>query len=193
MRSLVVEEVSSYTLSCDESGWSTHNAVVKCSTFGGKDRAIEVADAGSYTHAYQELALSPPAGQVYKVSGEFYPLAAGDCDGSVAVKWCSPSLVILPGKYDAEFYVTGGSYVGLAPSPTLKDAWEPFVAHFTSTSAVATLYIIQESTVCMRFLLQYLPSASNQRMGPICFVTDAQLYRAVPSGGGSEQLHIIVR
>ena len=156
--------ISGNEFSCESSAWQTHNAAVKCSTFGGKDRAIEVADAGSYTHAYQELALSP--GQVYKVSGEFYPLAAGDCDGSVAVKWCSPSLVILPGKYDAEFYVTGGSYVGLAPSPTLKDAWEPFVAHFTSTSAVATLYIIQESTVCMRFVLQYLPSAPNKRIAP---------------------------
>ena len=130
---------------CDSSKWQTHNAAVKCSAFGGKDRAIEVAEAGSYTHAYQEMALAP--GQVYKVSGEFYPLAAGDCDGSVAVKWCSPSLVILPGKYDAEFYVTGGSYVGLAPSPTLKDAWELFEATFTSTVNTITLYIIQESTV----------------------------------------------
>ena len=38
--------------SCESFAWQTHNAVVKCSTFGGKDRAIEVADAGSYTHAY---------------------------------------------------------------------------------------------------------------------------------------------
>jgi hypothetical protein len=84
VRSLAVEEVRSYTFSCDESGWSTHNAAVKCSAFGGKDRAIEVAEAGSYTHAYQEIAVV--AGGVYKVSGEFYPLAAGDCDGSLAVK-----------------------------------------------------------------------------------------------------------
>jgi hypothetical protein len=53
----------------------------------------------------------------------------------------------LPGKYDAEFYVTGGSYVGLAPSPTLKDAWELFEATFASTVNTITLYVIQESTV----------------------------------------------
>jgi hypothetical protein len=139
----VAQALSGYDFSCDSPAWHTHNAAVKCSTFG-KERVIEVADAGNYTHAYQEMAVAP--GRVYKVSGEFYPLAAGECDGSVAVKWCSPSVVILPGEYDAEFYLTSGSYVGIAPSPTVEGAWEAFVAHFTSTSSVATLYIIQEST-----------------------------------------------
>ena len=129
--------------SCN-SAWETRNAVVKCGTFGGKDAAIEVADAGGWTHAYQEIAVVPDG--IYQLTGEFYPIAAGECDGSVAVTWCSPSVVVCPGPYNGDYYTTGGCYVGIAPSPTSKDAWEPFEATFTTAVDVVTVYINQEST-----------------------------------------------
>jgi len=119
-----------------------HNAIVKCSTFGNKSSVIEVADAGGWTHAYQEISVEPDA--TYQISGEFYALAIGECDGSAAVKWCSPSVVVCPGSYNGDYYNTGGCLVGVAPVG--KDAWEAFNATFTPTSTVATVYINQEST-----------------------------------------------
>ena len=120
-----------------------HNAVIKCSTFGGKANAIEVADAGGWTHAYQEVLVVPDA--MYRISGEFFPLVVGECDGSAAVKWCSPSVVVCPGPYNGDYFNTGGCLVGLAPVG--KDAWEPFKATFTATGvSTVTVYINQEST-----------------------------------------------
>ena len=81
---------------CNSAKWKAHNAIIKCSTLG-KD-AIEVADAGGWTHAYKEISVEPDA--TYTISGEFYPLAIGECDGSAAVKWCSPSVVVCPGPYN---------------------------------------------------------------------------------------------
>ena len=89
----------SYDFPCN-SAWGRHNGLVKCSSFGGKDNVLELADAGGWTHAYQEIAVVPDA--VYRVSGEFYAQKQGECDGSAAVKWCSPSVVICPGKYTGE-------------------------------------------------------------------------------------------
>jgi hypothetical protein len=129
-------------LTCDSS-WKTHNAVVKCSALGGKSNVIEVADAGGWTHAYQEISVDPDA--TYNLSGEFYPLAFGECDGSAAVKWCSPSVVVCPGPYNGNYYNTGGCLVGLAPNG--KDAWEPFKSTFTATGVrTVTVYINQQST-----------------------------------------------
>ena len=122
--------------------FQVHNAVVKCSTFGGKSNAIEVADAGGWSHAYQEISVEPDA--TYKISGEFFPLTIGECDGSAAVKWCSPSVVVCPGPYNGDYYNTGGCLVGLAPVGNYS--WEPFTATFTATSSTSTVYINQEST-----------------------------------------------
>jgi hypothetical protein len=123
--------------------WQAHNAVVTCSTFGGKSNAIEVADAGAWTHAHREISVEPDAR--YTLRGEFFPLAHGECDGSAVVKWCSPSVVVCPGPYNGDYYNTGGCLVGLAPVG--KDAWEPFKATFTATGvSTVTVYINQEST-----------------------------------------------
>ena len=118
------------------------NAIARCGTIGGKDRALEVADAGGWSHAYQEVQVAP--GSVYTVTGLFFPEKAGVCDGGAVVKWCSPSVVICPGGYDALFYKTGGCYVGEAPSG--NGSWVPFSASFTPTVATMTIYIPQEST-----------------------------------------------
>jgi hypothetical protein len=119
-----------------------HNAVVKCSTYGGKPDAIEVSGAGGWTHAYQELLVVPDA--TYTLSGEFYALEIGECNGSAAVKWCSPSVVVCPGPYNGDYYTTGGCFVGLAPAG--KDAWEPFETTFSVTSVSSvTVYINHKS------------------------------------------------
>ena len=81
---------------------------------------------------------------VYRVSGEFYAQKQGECDGSAAVKWCSPSVVICPGKYTGDYYNTGGCNVGLAPSGA--NAWETFKATFTARVSRYTVYINQQST-----------------------------------------------
>ena len=49
-----------YDITCDSPDWGLSNARLKCSTFGGKDNAIEVADAGGWSHAYQEIAVCLP-------------------------------------------------------------------------------------------------------------------------------------
>ena len=117
-----------------------HNAVVKCGPFGGKSNAIEVADAGGWTHAYQEVTVVPDA--TYTLSGEFYALAIGECDGSAAVKWCSPSVVVCPGPYNGDYYNTGGCYGGVASVGNYS--WEPFSFYFSPTGGQATVYINQE-------------------------------------------------
>jgi hypothetical protein len=53
---------------------------------------------------------------------------------------------VCPGPYNGDYYTTGGCYVGIAPSPTSKDAWEPFEATFTTAVDIVTVYINQEST-----------------------------------------------
>jgi hypothetical protein len=85
------------SIPCDSAEWKTNSGTLKCSTFGGKPNSIELADGGAWTHAYQELAVVPRA--TYRVSGEFYTLAVGECDGAAQVRWCSPSVVVCPGNY----------------------------------------------------------------------------------------------
>jgi hypothetical protein len=133
-----------YDFPCGSAEWGVHNAIVKCSTFGDKSDVIEVADAGGWTHAYQEVTVMPDA--TYKLSGEFYALAIGECDGSAAVKWCSPSVVVCPGPYNGDYYNTGGCLVGLAPVGNYS--WEPFKTTFTAAAGVSmvTVYINQQST-----------------------------------------------
>ncbi len=93
----LVTAADSQSLSCDSAVWKTSSGMLKCSTFGGKPNAIELADGGAWTHAYQELAVVPNA--TYRVSGEFYALAVGECDGAARVRWCSPSVAVCPGNY----------------------------------------------------------------------------------------------
>jgi hypothetical protein len=90
-----------YTFSC-ASKWRGESGVVKCSSFGGKSNVIELAHAGSKTHAYQEFAVTPDA--LYVLRGQFYSLVQGECDKTAAVKWCSPSVVVCPGLYDPNYY-----------------------------------------------------------------------------------------
>jgi hypothetical protein len=94
---LLVTAADSQSLSCDSAEWKTSSGTLKCSTFGGRPNAIELADGGTWTHAYQELAVVPSA--TYRVSGEFYALAVGECDGAARVRWCSPSVAVCPGNY----------------------------------------------------------------------------------------------
>jgi hypothetical protein len=94
---LLVTAADSQSLSCDSAEWKTSSGTLKCGTFGGKPNAIELADGGAWTHAYQELAVVPSA--TYRVSGEFYTLAVGECDGAARVRWCSPSVAVCPGNY----------------------------------------------------------------------------------------------
>jgi hypothetical protein len=94
---LLVTAADSQSLSCDSAEWKTSSGTLKCGTFGGKPNAIELADGGAWTHAYQELPVVPSA--TYRVSGEFYTLAVGECDGAARVRWCSPSVAVCPGNY----------------------------------------------------------------------------------------------
>jgi hypothetical protein len=94
---LLVTAADSQSLSCNSAEWKTSRGMLKCSSFGGKPNTIELADGGAWTHAYQELAVVPSA--TYRVSGEFYTLAVGECDGAAQVRWCSPSVVVCPGNY----------------------------------------------------------------------------------------------
>ena len=125
----LVTTADSQSFACTATEWKTHNGLVKCSSFGGKDNVLELADAGGWTHAYQEIAVVPDA--VYRVSGEFYAQKQGECDGSAAVKWCSPSVVICPGKYTGE--IQNSAYLPpikpfaiLKKSPPLSLAPYPF-------------------------------------------------------------------
>ncbi len=93
----LVAAADSQSLSCDSAEWKTSSGTLKCGTFGGKPNSIELDDGGAWTHAYQELAVVPSA--MYRVSGEFYTLAAGECDGAAQVRWCTPSVAVCPGNY----------------------------------------------------------------------------------------------
>ena len=132
---------SNYAFQCD-SGWLAWNGIARCGSIGGIQNVLEVADAGGWSHAYQELELE--SGAVYRLTTELYAEVEGECDGSVPVTWCSPSVVVCPGKYDAEFYRAGGCYLGL--HTTGKGAWEAVAATFTATTSRATIYVPQEST-----------------------------------------------
>ena len=127
--------------SCSSS-WSLHNAEVLCGAVGGRSGAVHVKDAGGWTHAFYEVLIQ--TGSVYQMSAELYAEALSECDSGAAVTWCSPSIVVCPGKYQPTFYETGGCYVGLAP--TGKDKWERFVAEFVAEADSVTVYINQEST-----------------------------------------------
>ena len=130
-------------LSCKSQAWRTHNARVRCGAIGGKVGVIEVADAGSWSHAYQEVAVVPDV--KYTVSVEFYAQFKRWCDSSAVVLWCSPSLVICPGPYHNRFHSAigpnGTCYVGLAPYR--NDTWEVLSAIFEPSVAVVTVYIAQ--------------------------------------------------
>ena len=86
--------------------------------------------------------MSP--GSTYGLSVDMYAEAENECDSAAPVTWCSPSIVVCPGKYQPTFYETGGCYVGLNPKG--KEKWERFVAEFTADMSAATVYINQEST-----------------------------------------------
>ena len=134
-----VVKASEYSLPCMSAGWKTSSAKLKCGGAIGGKAAIEVADGGGWTHAYYEL----PAvvGTVYEVRGELFAEAEEECDGSAKVMWCSPSVVVCGGAYDAEFYNTGGCMVGVRG--TTKGSWAPFSAYFLASSGVVTVYIPQ--------------------------------------------------
>jgi hypothetical protein len=46
----------------------------------------------------------------------------------------------------ADYYTTGGCYVGVAPLGQSANAWEPFDATFAPSESVVTVYINQEGT-----------------------------------------------
>ncbi len=46
----------------------------------------------------------------------------------------------------ADYYTTGGCYVGVAPLGQSANAWEPFDATFAPSDSVVTVYINQEGT-----------------------------------------------
>ena len=66
-----------------------HNAVVKCSAFGGKQDVIEVADSGGWSHAYQEHSVEPNA--TYTISGE-RAIPLSDFAHAPIAKWPRPLL-----------------------------------------------------------------------------------------------------
>ena len=74
-------------LACDSPDWVVNNAIVKCSTIGGRSKAVEVRDAGGWSHAYYELTVPPSQRGLYRITGEFYAEADAECDGSAAVRW----------------------------------------------------------------------------------------------------------
>ena len=140
---LTIEQLPSYEFPCDYP-WGVQTGVLKCSSIGGKQNVLELQDAGGWTHAYTTIDVA--VGASYVVSGEFYAEVEGECDGSAAVKWCSPSVVVCPGSYDEKFYEIGGCILGLTATGT--GSWEVFSTTFhpiTLTGKV-TVYIAQEST-----------------------------------------------
>ena len=138
-----------YTFPCDSADWKAHNGEVKCGSIGGKAGALELADAGGWTHAYQEVPVE--ADTAYTVSVRLYALAQGVCDGTAKVVWCSPSVVVCPGAYSAQFYNEGGCYVGLAPQG--NGSWEVLSASFTPTVTTVTVYVAQVRWSCRTLLL----------------------------------------
>ncbi len=46
----------------------------------------------------------------------------------------------------ADYYTTGGCYVGVAPLGQSANEWEPFDATFAPSDSVVTVYINQEGT-----------------------------------------------
>ena len=86
--------------------------------------------------------MSP--GSTYGLSVDMYAEAENECDSAAPVTWCSPSIVVCPGKYQPTFYETGGCYVGLNPKG--KEKWEQMSGAFMVTEGSSTVYINQEST-----------------------------------------------
>jgi hypothetical protein len=142
-----LEPVPVPPLSCKSQAWRAHNARVRCGEIGGKVDVIEVADNGTWTHAYQEVAVVPDV--KYEVSVEFYAEQFRFCDDysnrNSIVRWCSPSLVICPGPYHNRVWKEDGPngtcYVGLAPYR--NGAWEALSAIFEPSVEVVTIYIAQ--------------------------------------------------
>ena len=56
----------------------------------------------------------------------------------------APSIVVCAGEYEKLYYETGGCYSGLATDG--QGTWERKSSFFRATSAMATVYINQEST-----------------------------------------------
>ena len=135
---------SDSTFRCDSAEWRTHNGQVKCGSIGG-NAALELADADGWSHAYQEVPVVADA--TYNVSAELYALAEGVCDCTAKVVWCSPSVVVCPGTYNARFYNEGGCYVGLASKG--NGTWEMLSASFTPTVTTVTVYIAQVLTTTL--------------------------------------------
>jgi hypothetical protein len=77
----------------------------------------------------------------YTLSVELYAVAQDACDGTAKVAWCSPSVVVCPGAYTAQFYTEGGCYVGLTPQG--NGTWEMLSAGFVTTVPTVTVYIAQ--------------------------------------------------
>ena len=87
---------------CNATDWKAYNGTVHCSSrYGGKQNATELVDGGIWTHAYRELTVVPNV--THQIYGEFYPLAVDvACDNSAKVTWCTPSVVVCPGRYKGE-------------------------------------------------------------------------------------------
>ena len=82
---------------CNATDWKAYNGAVHCSSrYGGKQNAIELVDGGFWTHAYRELTVVPNV--THQIYGEFYPLAVDVCDETAKVTWCTPSVVVCPGR-----------------------------------------------------------------------------------------------
>jgi hypothetical protein len=131
---LRVAETSEYSLSCS-SQWQAKNGLARCGAIGGVSNALEVADAGGWTHAYQEIGLV--AGSVYAVTGRFYALHAGVCDDSAKVRWCSPSVVVCPGTTDPSARLSVRRAVPIRShraAPAIANAAAP---HCSSVSSAA--------------------------------------------------------
>ena len=99
-------ETCGLCLPCDASLWRTFNAVVECKSVGGKPNVLNVIDAGPWSYAARTLHTE--VDQTYAISGLFYVPdnwpAFPWCDTSNpymdhdTMKWCSPGILICPGK-----------------------------------------------------------------------------------------------
>ena len=95
------------SLTCN-SEWTLHNSEVLCYSIGGKSGVLRLKDAGGWTHAYQEVAVTP--GFLYGVTGSLFAEVADECDSNAPIKWCSPSITVCPGSYDPGYYEFDGVY-----------------------------------------------------------------------------------
>ena len=71
------------------------------------------------------------------------------------------SLLAGAGKYDPDFFTTGGCYIGVSPQG--NGTWEPFSAYFTATSSGATVYLPQQSAADSSWVADLLISLVSER------------------------------